>query len=210
MKDVAQRCWACRGAQRASKRPKKLQGGILDSSILDSSTVCSLTPDFWGDCTKRPLMIKDLMSLAGSHKNVIDCTSKKTKVTENESQRKVGEIIRKVGVPRWAQRSIIRFRMVSAIGPDSGPNFWSRALKLTYSMFGPSHKYAPYSNKGCPCANPIRMSPCHSIGSHNITGIQYPRIFGKCSVADSVPLRPTEQKIGMPSFHSQLCCSVTS
>ena len=48
MKEVAQRCWACWGAQRASKRPKKLKGGILDSSM-----VCSLTPDLWGDGAKR-------------------------------------------------------------------------------------------------------------------------------------------------------------
>ena len=36
------------GAQRASKRPKKLKGGILDSSM-----VCSLIPDLWGDRAKR-------------------------------------------------------------------------------------------------------------------------------------------------------------
>ena len=48
MKEVAQRCWACWGAQRASKRPNKLKGGILDSSM-----VCSLIPDLWGDGAKR-------------------------------------------------------------------------------------------------------------------------------------------------------------
>ena len=48
MKEVAQRCWACWVAQRASKRPNKLKGGILDSSM-----VCSLTPDLWGDGAKR-------------------------------------------------------------------------------------------------------------------------------------------------------------
>ena len=52
MKEVAQRCWtcwgACWGAQRASKKPKKLQGGILDSSM-----VCALIPDLWGDRAKR-------------------------------------------------------------------------------------------------------------------------------------------------------------
>ena len=48
MKEVAQRCWACWVAQRASKRPNKLKGGILDSSM-----VCSLIPDLWGDGAKR-------------------------------------------------------------------------------------------------------------------------------------------------------------
>ena len=48
MKEVAQRCWACWVAQRASKRPNKLKGGILDSSM-----VCSLIPDLWGDGAKE-------------------------------------------------------------------------------------------------------------------------------------------------------------
>ena len=41
------------GAQRASKRPKKLKGGILDSSM-----VCPLLPDLWGDRAKRQVMKK--------------------------------------------------------------------------------------------------------------------------------------------------------
>ena len=56
-------------AQRASKRPNKLKGGILDSSM-----VCSLIPDLWGDRAKRQVKKKKIMSLVGSHRRVIECT----------------------------------------------------------------------------------------------------------------------------------------
>ena len=80
MKEVAQRCWACWGAQRASKRPKKLKGGILDSSM-----VCSLIPDLWGDGAKRrekrqeAREEKKIMLQVGSHKSVTERTPKKPK-----------------------------------------------------------------------------------------------------------------------------------
>ena len=75
MKEVAQRCWACWGAQRASKRPKKLKGGILDSSM-----VCSLIPDLWGDGAKRREKKKKIMlQVGGSHKSVTERTPKKPK-----------------------------------------------------------------------------------------------------------------------------------
>ena len=74
MKEVARRCWACWGAQRASKRPKKLKGGILDSSM-----VCSLIPDLRGDGARRREKKNKIMLQVGSHKSVLECTPKKPK-----------------------------------------------------------------------------------------------------------------------------------
>ena len=62
------------GAQRASKRPNKLKGGILDSSM-----VCSLIPDLWGDGAKRREKKKKIMLQVGSHKSVAERTPKKPK-----------------------------------------------------------------------------------------------------------------------------------
>ena len=94
MKEVAQRCWACWVAQRASKRPNKLKGGILDSSM-----VCSLIPDLWGDGAKRREKRKKLCCKLARTRVLQSALRRSQKVTKKGFQKKVGGIIWKVGAP---------------------------------------------------------------------------------------------------------------